>query len=179
MVRCPKCKTRMVRVAPQRSFTERLVGMLTIYPNRCQICGHRFLAFKGRRSFIPQRSYKRIPVEYPTQFRSAFYKEPTTGLQGTIENLSIAGCRVNSQVRMPLGARLYLQFQVAEGHEPVIIDEAVVRSHPGKGIGLSFTKLRSEEKKRLGRLIRVRGQLSGMFPHRIQTPHAPTARAAN
>ena len=178
MVRCPKCKTRMVRVAPQRSFSERLVGMLTIYPNRCQICGHRFLAFKGRRSFVPQRSYKRIPVEYPTQFRSAFYKEPTTGLQGTIDNLSIAGCRVNSQVRMPLGARLYLQFQVAEGHEPVIIDEAVVRSHPGKGIGLSFTKLRSEEKKRLGRLIRVRGQLSGMFPHRIQTPHAPTARAA-
>ncbi len=178
MVRCPKCKTLMVRVAPQRSFGERLLGFLTIYPNRCQICAHRFFAFTGHRGFVPQRSYKRVPVQYPTQFRSAFYDDPTTALEGTLVNLSIVGCRINSQVRMPKGARLRLQFQVAEGHKPVIIDEAVVRSHPGKGIGLRFTKLRSEEKKRLGRLIRVRGQLSGMFPFRTQTPHAPTARAA-
>ena len=173
MVRCPKCKTRMVRLAPQRSFVERLVGFLTIYPNRCQICAHRFLTFHGQRGFVPQRSYKRVPVQYPTWFRSAFYDEPTTGLQGTIVNLSIAGCRVNSSVRMPKGARLRLQFEVSEDQAPVMIEEAEVRSHPGKDIGLSFTKLRGEEKKRLGRLIR--GRLSGMLRHRDRIHFSPTS----
>jgi hypothetical protein len=175
VLRCPKCQTRIVRLAPQRGIGERLLGLLTIYPTRCQLCTHRFLAFRGRPFSIPQRDYQRVRVHFPVWFRSAFYQGEFPGQEGKIVELSLGGCRLESAAQLPKGARLRLQFEVAEDQAPVTVEEAVVRSHPSKGMGLVFTKVRRNEKRRLGRIIR--GRLSSMWPVMARDPYSPTSGA--
>lgn len=157
MIRCPRCKTRLVRVAPQKHLGERLVAWLTIYPHRCQLCAHRFLAFCGVLRVIPQRNFHRIRVSFPTWIRSAFFQNYFPAVPGRIVNLSIDGCRLDGKLVIPKGARIRVEFEVGRDEQPVTIDEAVVCSHPGDGygLGLRFTKLRREEKRRIGRIVRA------------------------
>ncbi len=157
MTRCPRCKTRLVRLAPQQHLGERLIGWLTFYPHRCQLCAQRFFAFCGHLLFIPQRNFHRIRVNYPTWIRSAFFESHFTAVRGKIVNLSVGGCRLDGKLWIPEGARIRVEFQVAQDEKPVTIDEAVVCSHTGdrNGLGLAFTKLRREEKHRIGRIVKA------------------------
>ena len=157
MTRCPRCHTRLVRVAPQQHLGERLLGWLTIYPHRCQLCAHRFLAFCGDLLFIPQRNFHRVRVDFPSSIRSAFFQNHFPAVRGRMVNLSVGGCRLDGEVQIPEGARIRVEFEVGQDEKPVTVDEAVVRSHPGRGkeLGLSFTKLRREEKRRIGRIVRA------------------------
>ena len=162
MRRCPSCKTRFVRPGPQYNLIEGALGLLTIYPTRCQICAHRFLTFKGRYHHIPQRNYQRIPVQFPAWLYSANACEALdSSEEGTVVNLSVGGCRVDGMLRAPEGRRLRLQFEIDADEAPVMVEEAVVRSHRGSRTGLSFIKLKDAEKRRIGRL--VRGKLSRLW----------------
>ena len=89
--------------------------------------------------------------------------------------VSLGGCRLESTAQLPIGARLRLQFEVAEDQAPLTVEEAVVRSHPAKGMGLVFTKIRRNEKRRLSRIIRSR--LSAMWPVMARDPYQPTTHA--
>ncbi len=162
MRRCPTCKTRFVRAAPQHNLVEGALGLLTIYPTRCQICGRRFLTFEGHYHYIPQRNYQRIPVQFSAWLCSANPRDEL-GLseEGTLVNLSVGGCRVDGMLRAPEGRRVRLQFEIDADQAPVTVEEALVRSHRGGRTGLSFTKLKKEEKRRIGRI--VRGQLSRLW----------------
>lgn len=157
MTRCPRCRTRLVRLAPQQHLGERLVGWLTIYPHRCQLCAHRFLAFSGHLLFVPQRNFHRIRVDFPTSIRSAFFQNHFPAVCGRMVNLSVGGCRLDGEILIPEGARIRVEFEVDRDQPPVTVDEAVVCSHPGhgKGLGLSFTKLRRGEKRRIGSIVRA------------------------
>lgn len=157
MIRCRRCKTRLVRVAPQEHLGERLVGWLTIYPHRCQLCAHRFLAFCGVLRFIPQRNFHRVRVSFPTSIRSAFFQNYFPAVPGRIVNLSIGGCRLDGELVIPKGARIRVEFDIGRDEKPVTIDEAVVCSHLGNGhaLGLRFTKLRREEKRRISRIVKT------------------------
>lgn len=66
---CPKCGTPKTRLAPRYGVAARLLGALTIYPFRCQLCTHRFTSFLGKLKTNPRRNYERIPVQYPAQVR--------------------------------------------------------------------------------------------------------------
>jgi len=157
MPNCPKCRTRKVQLAPQRGIAERLVGLVTIYPNRCQLCSHRFMAFRGRPGFIPRRDYQRVRVLYPVWFHSTLLsKSPSRGQEGTMVNLSIKGCRIEAEVRIPKGSHLKLEFEVSEDQAPITVEEALVRSQSGTGIGLKFLRIRDQERKRITLIIRQR-----------------------
>ncbi len=161
MRHCSRCKTRFVRLAPQRNAFERLLGLLMIYPTRCQICGHRYLSFTVRHVHIPQRDFQRVPVQYPARVLGTSPFDELAGQEGRVVNLSIGGCLFEGMFRAHEGHRLRLQIEVDDEHAPIMIDEAVVSSRPGHGVGLRFTKLRRMEKRRIGRL--VRGRLTGVW----------------
>ena len=66
---CPKCGTAKTKLAPRSGITDRLLGTLTIYPLRCQLCAHRFTTFLGKLKTNPRRNYERVPVQYSAQVR--------------------------------------------------------------------------------------------------------------
>ena len=154
MVSCPTCKTDLVRVAPQQGVVERFLGFLTIYAHRCQLCGARFFAFLGSLAVVPRREFRRVRVAFPAILRSAFYLNEVPAQHVMLVDLSIAGCRLEGLIDVAGGARLRIEFTTPFDETPVVIDEAVVRSHPPNGIGLLFTKVRRDERRRIARVIR-------------------------
>ena len=89
---------------------------------------------------------------------TAFYLTEVPGQQAVVTDLSVGGCRLESQadLKMAVGTRMQLHIHVPEDERPLIIDEAVVCSYPGKGVGLIFTKVRRMEKRRIAGIIRER-----------------------
>ncbi len=156
MPTCPRCNMWIVRQSPRRGMLERLLRVVTVYPFRCQLCTHRFLAFAGRPSYNPQRDYERILVRYPVVFGSTFSGDGAEVAQGTLINLSIRGCTIDGNVPAQEGACLRLRIEVAEHEPPVQVEGAVVKSVEGKRMGLEFIKIGKEEEERLRRTIESR-----------------------
>lgn len=151
-----------MRLVPCRDIQETLLTWLTIYPTCCQLCGHRTRAFCGRVERLPRRTFSRVPVRYPAWFRPLDQPAPRWGYEATILDLSVGGCRLKGRPVPPLNSRLRLDFEVSDDEAPVAVDVAVVCSHPSRGMGLAFVKIRQAEKRRIGRLIRSR--LAGTWP---------------
>ncbi len=150
---CPQCGTWIVRQARRRGTREHLLRFLLISPFRCQLCTHRFLAIRGGPSYDPRREYERILVRYPVAFSSAVSGDQAEAAEGTLVNVSIRGCRIESHPPAPQGARLRIGF-VTDAHEPPIeVEGAVVRNAVGDCMGLEFFKIRREEEDRLRHVI--------------------------
>ncbi|MEO5955110.1 MAG: PilZ domain-containing protein [Nitrospiraceae bacterium] len=155
-VNCPKCGTAKTKLAPRSGVTERLLGILTIYPFRCQLCAHRFTTFLGKLKTTPRRNYERVPVQYPAQVRPINDPSQRVVVEGTLSNLSLRGCRVRTSQRIPMGCRVMLEFHPAEYDDPIMVDEAIVRSRCAEGIGLRFSTFLRSEERRLCRLLALR-----------------------
>ncbi len=146
----------MVRQAPRRGTREHLLRFLMICPFRCQLCTHRFLAIRGEPSYDPRREYERVLVRYPVAFCPAFSGDQAEAAEGTLVNVSIRGCRIESSLPESQGARLRIGF-VADAREPPIeVEGAVVRSAVDRCMGLEFFKIRPEEEDRLRQVIEAR-----------------------
>lgn len=169
---CQRCRSRLVRVAPRLAIRERLLGVLTVYPLCCQVCGYRTLAFWGRYAFVPQRAFSRIPVRYPAWFRLVEGPGPRTGHAGRLVDLSIGGCRLLGKTLPPLGARVTLDVELSGDAAPLGIEEALVCCHSGGGMGLAFTRIREAEQRRLGRLVQARLAATWPGPNRAIHLHA-------
>jgi hypothetical protein len=167
---CPTCKAAKVRLAPRKSLSDTILGGLTIYPFRCQLCAERFRKFLGRHTPNPRRSFERIPVSFPVWFRprrSTRYDQ--LGQEGVIENLSIRGCRIRCAVPSRIGTPLELEFQYPTDSLPVTVEEAVVHSLAEGAIGVRFTRLHRRDERRIRRIVDTR--LSEPLP---STPHHTT-----
>jgi hypothetical protein len=153
---CPKCGTLKTKLAPRRGVADRLLGTLTIYPLRCQLCGHRFTTFLGKLKTNPRRNYDRVSVEYPAQVRPIHDPSQSVVVEGTLSNLSLRGCRVRTSQRLPMGSHVMLEFHPAEYDDPIMIDDAIVRSRCAEGIGLRFSSFLRSEERRLRRILELR-----------------------
>ncbi len=71
-------------------------------------------------------------------------------------NVSIRGCKIESSLPAPQGARLHVEFVTADREPPIQVEGAVVRSAVGDCMGLEFLKIRPEEEDRLRRVIEAR-----------------------
>jgi hypothetical protein len=153
---CPTCGASKTRLAARKSLSDVLLGGLTIYPFRCQLCADRFRTFLGRRTPNPRRSFDRVEVSFPVWFKS-HRSSPSSGLEyeGVLDNLSIRGCRIRSTAPISIGSRLELEFQSSDNSLSVTIEEAVVRSIVDGAIGLRFTQLHRSEERRIRRIIDV------------------------
>ncbi len=154
-IRCPKCASGKVRLAPCTTSLERLYGTLTIYSFRCQLCAARFRSFVGRRHRPSRRSFERISVAFPVWFKSHPGASCRLGTAGILDNLSLRGCHIRSPIPLARGTRLELEFQYVDSSFPITIDEAVVRTVTQDGIGLRFVQIQREDAIRLGRIMDV------------------------
>jgi PilZ domain len=153
---CPKCGTLKTKLAPRRGVADRLLGTLTIYPLRCQLCTHRFTTFIGRLQGNPRRNYDRVSVQYPAQVRPIHDPSQRIVVEGTLADLSLRGCHVRTSQRIPMGCQVMLQFHPAEYDDPIMVDGAIVRSRCTQGIGLRFSSLLRSEERRLRRILDLR-----------------------
>jgi hypothetical protein len=153
---CPKCGTAKTKLAPRLGVTDRLLGTLTIYPLRCQLCTHRFTTFLGKLKTNPRRNYERVPVQYSAQIRPVHDPTQRIVVEGTMVNLSLRGCRIRTSQRLPMGCHVMLELQSGEYDLPIMIDEAIVRSRCAEGIGLRFSSLLRSEERRLRRILDLR-----------------------
>jgi len=90
---------------------------------------------------MEQRQNPRFPV----RFRSSFTSLNIVGGDGDIIDLSLRGCRVESQTEVRPGTSLELRIQTSEEEPPLKIQEAVVRWSRVEQFGLEFVTMAPEE----------------------------------
>ncbi len=153
---CPSCRTAKVRPAPIRSVSDRVLGFFLVTPFRCQLCGLRFRQLLRQRIALTRRHFERIPVRYPVWFQTKLSIRSGETFQGTVENLSIRGCRIRSAVSFPIGTRLRLEFLPSPHTFPITVDGAIVRSRMEDVVGLRFVALLREEERRISHIVNLK-----------------------
>lgn len=143
-------------------MTDRLLGCMTIYPFRCQLCAAWFHAFLGRFVNRPRRSFDRIAVDFPVWIKPRWVVSNTLGDEGIIQDLSIRGCRIRCEWSVPPGTRVELEFQHSNVSFPITVDEAVVRSAAHGELGLRFIQLGRQDQRR------IRGILDLWLPESVR-----------
>lgn len=153
MSACPQCGFLLVKRAPRRGLREYLLSVLTVGPYRCQVCTHRFLAFRWLPGTNTSREYTRIPVRYPVLLSPAPKDDHIHLEEGSLLDISIRGCAIKSSVPLQKGNLLCLKIQMTDQVPPIEIDQATVRTVTGRRAGLEFVKIRPEEETRLRNLL--------------------------
>jgi hypothetical protein len=152
MPQCPECERDFVRRAHRRGVIERLLSVAYVYPFRCQLCGHRFKALRWGTRYSRQpadrREYDRLPANFPLTFRG----NQVLG-EGAVTDISMAGCAVETQTRLAVGAILQLQLRLPQGGPPVQVEAAIVRSINFKLAGLRFLRFEPHERERLRQFV--------------------------
>ena len=110
--RCKRCATQFVRRSHEQKAFESLLRRFSFYPFRCQLCRYRF--YLMRRGGMPEtkterREYLRVPVLFPVKFSGDKFDG-----EGTVSNLSIQGCTMESSSRPGSGATLTLTLKTQE-----------------------------------------------------------------
>lgn len=103
-----------------------------------------------------RRGIRRFRVQFPTTVSDHTKPE---GL-GLMLDLSLGGCRLESQWTMTRGITVALRVQVPGLERPLVIDGAHVQWVRGQLVGLAFVRIRKTEQQRLERVIadlRIRG----------------------
>jgi hypothetical protein len=149
---CPNCERTFVRRSHRKGIWEYLCSFLLIYPYRCQLCAHRFLATPKLAARTPHREFERLHVSFPASFQSAYLDRTLTG-DGTVTTLSVRGCSLTAQQPLVKGNFVRLHIRHAEQEAPITIDVAVVRSASNRQLGIEFLSLQADEAARLRRLL--------------------------
>ncbi len=85
-----------------------------------------------------------MPVRFPLTFTS---QQMRGG--GTVVNLSIQGCQIETGTSLIRGDVLFLRIQGTDGQPLFAVDAAVVRTIEGKQAGIEFLRVHNEEMERL------------------------------
>jgi hypothetical protein len=149
---CPNCERRFARRSHRKGLWEFLCSFLLIYPYRCQLCAHRFLATPKLTPRAPHREFERLRIRFPASFQSAYLDQTIAG-EGTITTLSIRGCSLTSQRPLNKGSLLRLHIRYAEQEAPIEVGVAAVRSTSSNELGVEFLYLQPNEEARLRRLL--------------------------
>jgi hypothetical protein len=81
---------------------------------------------------------QRKSFRFPVKFRSSFSSIGMVGGEGSIVDLSIRGCRIESPIDVQPGASLDVRIKVVEDEPPIHIQAAIVRWSRGGEFGLEF-----------------------------------------
>lgn len=80
----------------------------------------------------------RKSLRFPVRFRSSFSSLTMVGGEGSLVDLSIRGCRIESSIDVQPGAALELRIDVIKSKPPIQIQAAVVRWCREHEFGLEF-----------------------------------------
>ena len=92
---------------------------------------------------------QRKNLRFHVQFRSSFSSIAMVGGEGSVVDLSIGGCRIQSPTDVQPGASLEVRIAAIEHEPPILIQQAVVRWNRGRQFGLEFVTMAPEEWARL------------------------------
>ncbi|WP_447980282.1 PilZ domain-containing protein [Candidatus Nitrospira bockiana] len=98
------------------------------------------------------RKYPRYGVQLPISFSVGNVEG-----DGTISNLSLGGCRFESDIELARGDYARLRIYIAMIEPPVIVESAAVRWASGKDCGVEFLAIAPGEKERLRRFLDSQG----------------------
>ena len=153
---CPNCRKNLVHQSRREGLSEALWCLLCIYPFRCQLCTHRFLAFQwGWRRLISYDDLREY-VRFPVRFQLTFSGQQVSGV-GTVVNLSRQGCAIETNTPIPPGELFCLRIYEPDGHPLFEIEAAAVlyivdRKHERR-VGVEFVCIQEREMQRLVGII--------------------------
>jgi hypothetical protein len=81
---------------------------------------------------------QRSNLRYRAQFRSSFSSVAMVGGEGSLLELSIRGCRIESLIEVKPGATLEVRIEAIGGEPPIQIQAAIVRWSREREFGLEF-----------------------------------------
>jgi PilZ domain len=97
---------------------------------------------------------QRTNLRFHVRFRSSFSSIGLVGGEGSLVDLSIRGCRIESPTNVQPGASLDIRILVAEDEPPIRIQQGVVRWSRGRQFGLEFVTMVPEEWARLQHIVK-------------------------
>ena len=95
------------------------------------------------------RFIQRIPVTFHVKFSSTFFG---TG-EGIINDVTIQGGRIQTEVNVPWHCYLELRLHVSHADMPIVVDLAAVRWVLRGHVGVDFLSMRPEHQTRLQQII--------------------------
>lgn len=93
-------------------------------------------------------------LRFHVQFRSSFSSIAMVGGEGSVVDLSIRGCRIESPTDVQPGASLEVRIAATEHEPPIQIQQALVRWNRGRQFGLEFVTMAPEEWARLQHTVK-------------------------
>jgi hypothetical protein len=75
------------------------------------------------------------------------------GGEGFVTDISLGGCRVESETVAEMGTTLELRIMLPAGGPPLAVEEATVRWARGREFGVAFRTVRPEEWVRLNDFV--------------------------
>jgi hypothetical protein len=97
---------------------------------------------------------QRKNLRFRVQFRSSFSSIAMVGGEGSVVDLSIRGCRIESPTDVQPGASLEVRIAAIEHEPPIQIQQALVRWSRGRQFGLEFETMVPEEWARLQHTVK-------------------------
>lgn len=91
---------------------------------------------------------------FPVRFQSSFSSANLVGGEGSVLDLSIRGCRIDSGTEVPPGTTLEVCMQTHGDEPPLQVRQAVVRWSRPHQFGLEFVTLEPEEWARLQHVVK-------------------------
>jgi hypothetical protein len=97
---------------------------------------------------------QRKDTRFPVEFRSSFSSANVVAGDGTLNDLSVRGCRVFSLIDVKPGTALKLYIHASGDEPPIQISQSVVRWCRAGSFGCEFVNLSPDEWARLHHVIR-------------------------
>ena len=97
---------------------------------------------------------QRKNLRFPVKFRSSFSSIGMVGGEGSIVDLSIRGCHIESSIDVQPGASLDIRIKVVEDEPPIHVQAAIVRWSRGGEFGLEFEVIAPTEWTHLQEFVR-------------------------
>jgi hypothetical protein len=151
--RCPNCSREYVKRVHRQGIYERFSSVFYIYPFRCQLCSHRFLfrqtGVRYRKIFFDRREYERMPSFFPSSI-----EWDQINAEGTVAEISMAGCSIQTDAEVPPGTIVRLRLNVFGDERSVLVEAAVVKSAYPTRLGVEFLAIERREKEKLQFFVR-------------------------
>ena len=97
---------------------------------------------------------QRKNIRFPVQFRSSFSSIAMVGGVGSLVDLSLRGCRIESSTAVQPGASLELRISAIENEVQIQVQAAIVRWSRGQQFGLEFEVIASSEWVHLQKIVK-------------------------
>ena len=97
---------------------------------------------------------QRKNLRFHVKFRSSFSSIGIVGGEGSLVDLSIRGCRIESLTDVQPGASLEVRIAAIEHESPIKIQQALVRWIRGRQFGVEFVTMVPEEWARLQHTVK-------------------------